>query len=175
MSHVSISRDHSPEGHASLLPPVRDVRLAMFRRQHQVWLPGRHGKTVGYTSQDHLGRKPYTRTLLTMAATSTAETRDIPDTGRVLDFASGRMDYDWNHGYFPPGSFTEKARGDVVGGTGSRDDRRATCPPEPESVDQHANQCGLFTTSFSTPIFMPYPKGQILSYSELLSWILIHS
>ena len=52
--HLQVAGDRARQGDAALLPPVREVRLAMLRRLHQAGLPGAGRSARTGQSQDRL-------------------------------------------------------------------------------------------------------------------------
>lgn len=52
MPHVSIAWNNLTEGHATVLSSVWNVRLALFCREHQVWVSGRHRQTCCNTCKN---------------------------------------------------------------------------------------------------------------------------
>ncbi len=54
MPHVSVAGHDPAEGHAPLLPAVRDVRFPLLCRLNQVRVPGRHRQTCRHSRQNRV-------------------------------------------------------------------------------------------------------------------------
>ena len=52
MPHVSIARHHPTEGHATVLPAVRDMRIPVLCCLYQVRFPSRHWETCSHQGKD---------------------------------------------------------------------------------------------------------------------------
>ena len=52
--HVSITGNHPTEGHATVLPAVRDVRIPVLCCLYQVRFPGRHWETCSHQGKDYV-------------------------------------------------------------------------------------------------------------------------
>ena len=52
--HVSITGNHPTEGHATVLPAVRDVRIPVLCCLYKVRFPGRHWETCSHQGKDYV-------------------------------------------------------------------------------------------------------------------------